>query len=229
MKVTAIISEYNPYTLGHAYLLDRIKEELAPDFVISVMSGSFVQRGECAMWDKYTRAGMALKCGIDAVIELPFAYATGSAFDFAAGAVRLIDSLGVVDTVAFGAETTDTRLFDTVADILISEPEVYRSTLKAALSAGLSFPAARQKAISSSLLGNSDSQKVELDSLLNSPNNILALEYISALKRSNSSVGYHIIKRNGSSYNEEDIKSGRFNSALSIRNAYTEKGINNIK
>ena len=222
MKVTAVISEYNPYTRGHAYLLSRIREELNPDFVISVMSGNFVQRGECAMWDKYTRTRMALTCGLDTVIELPFAYATGSAFDFATGAVNLINSLGVVDTIAFGAETTDTSLFETVSDILVNEPDTFKNVLKTSLSEGLSFPAARQAAILACIGNMSDAAQSELDTLLSSPNNILALEYVSAIKRSGSTVGYHIIKRSGSLYNETELNESRFNSALSIRTAYTE-------
>ncbi len=228
MKVTAIISEYNPYTKGHAYLLGRVKEELAPDYVISVMSGCFVQRGECAMWDKYTRTRMALTCGMDMVIELPFAYATGSAFDFATGAVNLINSLKTVDTIAFGAETTDSRLFDEVSDILITEPSDFRESLRSGLSNGLSFPKARQRAILSCIKSDLKTRERDLAKLLSSPNNILALEYISALKRTGSQTGFHIIERCGSAYSDEALSESSLNSALSIRNRYTESGIADI-
>ncbi|MBR4514611.1 MAG: nucleotidyltransferase family protein [Lachnospiraceae bacterium] len=223
MKVTAIISEYNPFTNGHAYLLKKISEELDPDFVISVMSGDFVQRGECAMWDKYTRARIALECGMDMVIELPFAYASGSAFDFATGAVNLINSLRVVDTIAFGAETTDARLFEAVADILVNEPPAYKSALKIALSKGLSFPAARQEAVSSCITDMSPEEISALDTLLSSPNNILALEYISAIKRTGASMNYHIIERKGAGYNAESLDANALSSALSVRKKYLSK------
>ena len=112
MKTTGIIVEYNPLHPGHIYHMEQTRKQTGADYLIAVMSGSFVQRGAPALLDKYTRTRMALLAGADVVIELPVCFATGSAGDFAAGAVSLLDKLGCVDSLCFGSESGDISLFE---------------------------------------------------------------------------------------------------------------------
>lgn len=210
MKTTAIIAEYNPFHNGHSYQLSEIKERLNPDYVIALMGGNFLQRGHAAMWDKYERAKIACKNGIDAVLELPFPYATGSAHDFAMGAVSILNKLGCIDYVAFGAETFDITLLSRIADILGSEPVEFKTLFKELLSEGFSYPAARQKALAQYL---GDDAIAEVMSL---PNNILAIEYLRALKAINSKIAPVLIKRTCDNYHDETI-TGEISSAAAIR------------
>lgn len=201
MKIIGIIAEYNPFHNGHAYQIKKIKEDLQADFVVIAMSGDFVQRGAPAIIDKYTRAKMALSCGADLVIELPALWATASAEYFAMAGVALFDKMGCIDGICFGAENDDLELLSMIADILISEPEAYRSLLSAYLKEGLAFPTARSKALCQYFAN----YEREIFNALNTPNNILAIEYLKALKRRNSSIVPYIIKREGAGYHEENI------------------------
>ena len=134
MKVIGIIAEYNPFHNGHAYQIQKIKNELQADYVVIAMSGDFVQRGAPAIVDKYARAKMALNCGADLVIELPVLWATASAEYFAMAGVTLFDKLGCIDGICFGAETNDLAMLSMIANTLIEEPEIYRTALSAYLS-----------------------------------------------------------------------------------------------
>ena len=147
MKTTGIIVEYNPLHPGHIYHMEQARKQTGADYLIAVMSGSFVQRGAPALLDKYTRTRMALLAGADIVIELPVCFATGSAGDFAAGAVSLLDKLGCVDVLCFGSESGDISLFEKAATLLQCESAAFSNALKKALKSGLSFPAARQQAL----------------------------------------------------------------------------------
>ena len=214
MKTLAIIAEYNPFHNGHLYQLNTAMEITKADYSIAIMSGNFLQRGEVAMWDKYTRGRMCVSSGIDLVIELPFAYATGSAMDFARGAVSILNSLNSVDYLCFGAENPDLSLFDRVADIILQEPDEYKLQLKESLSLGMSFPAARQKALSSYL------DSAELSHFISQPNNILGIEYICALKRLNSTIKPIIIERHSAGYHDTSLNR-HISSATAIRQALT--------
>lgn len=147
MRTVGIIAEYNPFHTGHAYHLERAKEMAGADFALVVMSPDFVQRGEPAVFDKYTRTRMALAGGADLVLELPLRFATGSAEYFAQGALALLDGLGVVDALCFGAETDDPELFLGTARILEREPDEYIQILKQFLKTGMTFPQARMEAL----------------------------------------------------------------------------------
>ena len=105
MHVTGIIAEYNPFHCGHQYQIRRIREAIPESAIIAIMSGSFCQRGQAAMLDKWTRAELAVREGCDLVLELPFVFACRSAQDFARGGIRLLQRLSIVHTLAFGAET----------------------------------------------------------------------------------------------------------------------------
>lgn len=214
MKVLGIVAEYNPFHNGHLYHLETSRALTGADCVVAVMSGNFTQRGEPALFDKWARAEMALLCGADLVIELPVLYAMASAEYFAYGAVRLLDSLGVVNTLCFGSEFGLIGKLDQAAAILSDEPAEYKALLKAHLSSGKSFPAARQKALSQYLRVRYG--KDELSELLKNPNNILGVEYLKALRRLNSRIVPLTVGRVGNDYNSVEL-SGKISSATSIR------------
>lgn len=219
MRTVGIITEYNPFHNGHAYHIEQSKIQSGADYCVVVMSGDFVQRGTPAIIDKFSRAEMALRCGADLVLELPAVYACGSAEYFALGAVALLHSLGIVDTLCFGSECGDISLLAKVADILFQEPADYRCILRDYLSQGDGFPAARQKAIKNYLLEicpDDQSQSTILASLLEDPNNILGIEYLKALRTLGSSIRPLTIQRKGGSYHQ-DFLDGTFSSATSIR------------
>lgn len=188
MKVTGIIAEYNPFHQGHAYHLARARELTGADRILVVMGGNFMQRGEPAIVDKYARAEMALKNGADLVLELPAAAATGSAEYFAEGAVELLDASGVVDALCFGSELGKLAPLEKAAALLLEEPEEYRQLLREELKRGKNFPEARETALSAFFPERE---------LLSAPNNILAIEYLKALKRRKSSIEAVTIPRLG--------------------------------
>ena len=214
MKVTAIISEYNPFHKGHLYHIETSKKETKADFVIAIMSGNFVQRGTPAIFDKYTRAEAALRSGVDLVLELPAMYATASAEYFALGGVALANTLGIVDYLSFGSEYGQADKFMEAASLLLHEPEEMKQPLKEALKEGLSYPAARAYAVKTS--------HPELAELLETPNNILGIEYCKALLKLQSSIVPHTIKRQGQDYHSDSTEAG-FASATGIRKLLEEQ------
>lgn len=185
MNILGVIAEFNPFHNGHHYLLQTARQQCRADYTVIVMSGNFTQRGEAAIYDKFIRTRMALSCGADLVIEMPSAAATSSARDFARTGVGLLAASGVVRHLAFGCENMDLPMLNALADILIQEPPAYKAALKDALKKGESWPSARSRA----LVGTSGlpAQKDVLSHFLKQPNNILALEYLMALKDSPSS------------------------------------------
>ncbi len=219
MKVTGIIAEYNPFHNGHAYQIRQIKEEHGSDYVVVVMSGDFVQRGECALVDKYARAKMAVLSGADLVLELPVFYSTASAPNFALGGVAILHALGCVDELCFGSESGEISHFYEVASILKDEPDDYRRGLSECLKKGMSFPAARAQALA----------ECGIDSeFLSAPNNILGIEYTKALLSVNSKMKIHPISRKGEGYHSDALKS--FSSASAIRSACRkENGFSAVK
>ena len=209
MKIAAIISEYNPFHNGHKYQTEMLKKEY--DAVIAVMSGNFVQRGEIALCDKWSRTKLALLNGVDLVVELPVIYALNSAEKFAEGGVRLIDKMGVVDCLCFGAELGKIDEFYYAAEILNNEPQEVSEKINKFLDMGMSFPSAREKAY----------EGIINPELLKSPNNILGVEYVKALKKIGSKVVAKTIKRIGAGYNDLDY-STEFSSATAIRELIKE-------
>ena len=200
MSVLGIVTEYNPLHNGHIH---HLKESLAvssADTAVCVMSGNFVQRGEPAIIDKWIRAEIALRAGMDLVIELPVVYALSSAELFAFGAVKILDSLGFVNAICFGSEAGALEPLDAIAEILANEPEEYKALLKKNLDKGLSYPASRESALKG-FLGTGMAE------LVSSSNNILAIEYLKALKRLNSPIKAFTIHRIGGAYNSECITS----------------------
>lgn len=220
MKVCGIIAEYNPFHNGHAYHIEKTKEVTNCDAIVAVMSGNFVQRGAPALFDKWTRTEMALKNGVDLVIELPTYYATSSAEYFAQGSVGLLDSLGIVDCLSFGAKTTDLDALKRVANILYLEPNDYKTILQNELKKGISFPIARSNALKNFIKKEYDAKYIS-EILLDS-NNILGIEYLKALMYNNSQINPNIIQRKGEDYNSINIIDG-ICSATAIRKLI-EKG-----
>ena len=169
------------------------------DHVIALMSGNFLQRGSIALWDKYTRAEMAVADGFDLCLELPFVYATGSAGDFADGAVAILKSLHAIDYLAFGVEEAEPEVFEQVAEVLTGEPENYQLALKQALKTGASYPKARQTALAS-ICGDSAA------ALLEAPNNTLALSYLCAIRKLQADIKPIFIKRISNDYHDTDLQ-----------------------
>ena len=206
MKVAGIITEYNPFHKGHEYHIQKTKEITGADYVIAIMSGDFVQRGTPSIVEKHVRTHMALVSGADLVLELPIIYATGSAELFAQGAVNILDSLGVVDSICFGCECGNTALLMKAASILNDEPDWYSNALQSYLKKGYSYPAARAAALP------------EYESILSSPNNILGIEYCKAILKSNASLKPIGIQRKGNDYHSDELDQ-HLPSATAIRQA----------
>ncbi len=204
MKVAGIICEYNPFHTGHKYQIDTVKKSF--DAVIAVMSGSFVQRGGVAIYDKWTRTHSALLNGADLVIELPVKYALSSAEGFAQGGVRILDAMGIVDALCFGSESGDILELTSCAKALLSESPDISQKIKVLMNEGLPYAKARTIAYEGIL----DAE------LLAQPNNILAIEYIKAILKSGSIMRPITIKRKGAGYHDEDVIEG-FASATSLR------------
>ena len=217
-KVLGIICEYNPFHNGHLYHLEQSKKMTGSNYTVAIMSGNFTQRGSTAIIDKWSRTEAALKSGVDLVIELPVLYSTSSAENFAEGSIHILDSLKVVDYLSFGAETSDIEILDEIADVLYKEPKAYKGILSTELKKGLSFPKARENALLAYL---NDSKKYE--NILSSPNNILGIEYIKALKKYKSNIKPISITRFEAGYNDINY-SGNIASATAIRNIIKNGG-----
>lgn len=221
MKITGIITEYNPFHNGHLFHLNSIKNQLESDAVVCVMSGNFVQRGLPAVLDKWSRAKMAILNGVDLVIELPSVYAVSSAEFFSFGAVSILNSTGVINNICFGSESGNINTLNSIAHILVNESSEFKEQLRANLKEGLSFPKAREKALYDLL--KDDKNAEDIISYITSPNNILGIEYCKSLKVLNSSIKPCTIKRTGSGYNDSEALTS-LASATSIRKLIKEEG-----
>lgn len=214
MKTAAVIAEYNPFHRGHEYQLRRIRDDSGADFIVVLMSGDFVQRGAPAVLDKYSRTGMALAEGADLVLELPLAAAIGSARDFAATGVFVLDRLGIVDELWFGSESGDTDFLSEIARVTADEPELYRSTLRERLASGDTYPAAQSRAVTAVLSGSEKEAAVQ--SILSSPNDLLAVSYLTALYRRESRIVPVALRREGGDHHTPDAGTVSF-SAEAVR------------
>lgn len=204
MKIAAVICEYNPFHNGHKYQLELIKRDF--DAVLCVMSGSFTERGDIAVFNKWKRAEAAVLNGADLVLELGARYSLSAAHGFSEGAVATVINTGIADALVFGSEANDVEKLSVAADILMNETAEISEKIKAALANGLGYPAARQSAFE----GLIDSE------LLTMPNNLLALEYIMALKRHKS--GITPITHERTAEHDSNSETGGFASASHIRN-----------
>ena len=225
MSVIGIVAEYNPLHLGHLHHLKYARKATNAQGLICVLSGNFVQRGEPALISKWARTQMALISGADLVIELPSAFSCASAEYFSAGAVSILDSLGIVDYLCFGSENGNIEDLEWVAEIFAYESEDFKQNLKERLNDGLSYAIARQKALEKILLNYKgkpcdnfcDEAKVKnIINAISKPNNILGIEYIKALKRLKSQIKPITIKRIGQDYNSLE-RASSYSSATAIR------------
>ncbi|MGN0311199.1 MAG: nucleotidyltransferase family protein, partial [Lachnospiraceae bacterium] len=210
MKITGIITEFNPFHNGHEYILSQARKQTGCDLVVVAMSGDFVQRGAPAIVDKAVRTKAALLGGADLVVELPVIASTASASDFALGGVAALAACGV-DTLVFGCEQEDFDLFPVLAEFLENEPSDYKDVLSGFLKEGYSYPLARAKALERFFPGVDN-----LGELLVAPNNILALEYLRAIKRLDVPMKVCPIKRIAVGHHSKEGV-GEFASATAIR------------
>ena len=208
MKICAVICEYNPFHNGHLYQLNEAKRLSGADAILCIMSGNFVQRGEAAIADKFTRAKHAVLGGADVVIELPTIFATSNAELFAKGAISILSAIPAVTTLCFGAETNDKASFLQAATLLNKEPQEISQKIKALTAEGMSYAKARATAW----------QELLPIEILTSPNNILGLEYTRAILEQNANIDILPIKRLGGGYNDTSLNE-TFSSASAIRAA----------
>lgn len=223
MNIAVIIAEYNPLHNGHLYHIARTKEITNADAIAVIMSGNFVERGEPAILDKSIRARHAIECGADIVIELPCLYATSAAKYFAEGAIRTAMNIKGEKYLSFGSECGDINTLRTISDITHSES--FNTTIKENLANGDSYPVAHEKAINKAFITTDlgeKASKIDIKSII-SPNNILGLEYISAIKRLGADITPITIKRTGSGYHDEFLIDNKYPSATAIRNAIGNK------
>lgn len=218
-KVLGIIAEYNPFHNGHLYHINESKKAIGADYIVAIMSGNFTQRGDTSLINKWSKAEMAIQNGVDLVIELPLVYSISSAENFAEGSIKILDSLNLVDYLSFGSELCDVNTLNEFAEVLYHEPKEFVSLLNHELGKGISFPKARENAL---LMYLNDIRKYA--NILSSPNNILAIEYLKALKKFNSSIIPLSILRKKVDYNSTDIIDG-FASATAIRKIATTNDV----
>lgn len=212
MHVTGIIAEYNPLHNGHVHHISQARRQLGSDYIVVVMSGDFVQRGEPAIADKYARAEWALLSGADLVIELPTACALASAERFAYGGVRVLRGTGIVNTLCFGSENADIAALERAAAAVNTHSPAFLKLLKDQLALGKSYPRARYDALEAC------GAPPEVLALLRAPNCILGMEYIRFLKQLAPSIAPHAIERIENNYHDTAL-TGAVSSATAIREA----------
>lgn len=231
-KVLGIIAEYNPFHNGHLYHLKESKKATGAEYTVAIISGNFTQRGSTSIIDKWKKTEMALQNGVDLIIELPVLYSISSSENFAEGSIKILNSLGIIDFLSFGSETSDIKILNNFANILYDEPKEYKKILSNYLDTGLSFPKARENALLE-YIKNFEDVNTNFDNyknILSSPNNILGIEYLKALKKYKSSIKPVCIKRSGADYNSSDISiNTSIASATAIRELIKNKNFNTIK
>ncbi len=194
LHIFSVICEYNPFHSGHKLHLSQTRQQAT--HVIAIMSGSFVQRGEPALLDKWTRARMALQNGADLVLELPLPWAMAGAERFASGGVAMACAAGCTEALSFGCETGNVAALQTTANALLSP--ALCDALRPLLDAGLPFAAAREEAVRRQF-------GTECAALLQSPNDILAVEYAKAIVQSGASLGLYPVRRLGTAHDSDDL------------------------
>ncbi len=221
-KRIGIIAEYNPFHNGHLYQIQKAKELTGADTVIAVMSGNFTQRGDTSLINKFEKAKIALQNEVDMVIELPTIYSISSAENFALGGIKILNEIGNIDYLVFGIEEENLEKLQAIADVLVNEDDEFKRNIKEELDKGNSYPKAREIALKKVL----SSENVE--NIMQKPNNILAIEYLKALKITNSKIKPIAIKRKNTMHNDENINEN-YASGTYIRKLFIENNCNEIK
>ncbi|RQD70351.1 MAG: nucleotidyltransferase [Tindallia sp. MSAO_Bac2] len=216
MHVLGLVTEYNPFHNGHLYHLNKSKEVAGATHTIAVMSGHFLQRGEPAMLDKWSRAKMAVSCGVDLVVELPVIYSCATADQFARGSIYLLNQSGIIDSFCFGSESGNIDLFLKIGSLLANPPKKYESFLRYHINNGISFARSQQLAISEFF------SLPEMDAFFQQPNNILGMLYMKHLCLQNSSIRAHTIQRIGAGYHSGELQ--HISSATGIRKYIESEG-----
>ena len=222
-KVVGIIAEYNPFHNGHSYHIQNAKAQTGADFVVAVMTGNFTQRGNTSVINKWEKTKMALNGDADLVIELPTIYSVSSAENFASGAVKILNELGIVDTISFGMEANDVSTLNNIANVLVNEPPEYKAILEHELGKGNSFPKARENAL---MMYLNDIKRYA--NVVKGSNNILAIEYLKALKKQKSSIVPFGVKREKVYYNSTKIID-EYASATGIRNLLLHNQLEEVR
>ena len=221
-KRIGIIAEYNPFHNGHLYQIQKAKELTGADTVITVMSGNFTQRGDTSLVNKFEKTKIALQNEVDMVIELPTIYSISSAENFALGGVKILNEIGNIDYLVFGIEEENLEKLQAIADVLVNEDDEFKRNIKEELDKGNSYPKAREIVLKKVL----SSENVE--NIMQKPNNILAIEYLKALKTTNSKIKPFAIKRKNTMHNDENINEN-YASGTYIRKLFIENNFNEIK
>lgn len=219
-KRIGIIAEYNPFHNGHLYQIKKAKELTGADTVIAVMSGNFTQRGETSLVNKFEKTKIALQNEVDMVIELPTIYSISSAENFALGGIKILNEIGNIDYLVFGIEEDNLQELQAIADVLVNENDEFKSKIKTELDKGNSYPKAREITLKKVLLSEN------MKDIMQKPNNILAIEYLKALKITNSRIKPFAIKRKNSMHHDNNINenyaSGTYIRKLFIENNFDE-------
>lgn len=221
-KSIGIIAEYNPFHNGHLYQIQKAKELTGADTVIAVMSGNFTQRGDTSLINKFEKAKIALQNEVDMVIELPTIYSISSAENFALGGVKILNEIGNIDYLVFGIEEENLEKLQAIADVLVNEDDEFKRNIKEELDKGNSYPKAREIALKKVLSSEN------MENIMQKPNNILAIEYLKALKTTNSKIKPIAIKRKNIMHNDENINEN-YASGTYIRKLFIENNFNEIK
>ena len=225
MKNSGIIAEYNPFHLGHKYQIDRIKNELNSN-IIAIMSGDFVQRGECSILDKYTRARIAVNNGVDLVIELPFYYSLQSAENFAKGGISILNKLDIIDYICFGFECEKKEDIIEIAKFQLQYKNEIEEILSYEMKLGKSYAVAYKNAC---IEINRKYKILEIQDDFFISNNILSIEYVKNIILSKSKITPFPIKRKGKNYNDENYNSQEQLSASAIRKAIYENNLEKVE
>lgn len=224
MSVLGLIAEYNPFHYGHKYHLEQSLKDTNCDYSIAIMSGSFVQRGMPSFVDKWTKAKMAINNGVDLVIELPTIYSSQSAELFALGAIKILNSIKIVDYLSFGSEEGNLEPLKHISQVLVKEPIDFKNNLNYYLSLGNSFPVSRSLALKDYFNNKNLSKDYNIQNILKQSNNILAIEYLKALSSTNSNINPFTIQRIGADYNDKNT-STKYSSATGIRDLILKNNI----
>lgn len=220
--IFGIIAEYNPFHLGHKYQINEIKKNKNAQIVI-IMSGDFVQRGECSVLDKYERAKTAVKNGADLIIELPYYFSLQSAEIFANGAIKILNEINIIDRLSFGFECKEEKLLSDIASFQIEFKDEIDKFINTQMKNGNSYAVAYKNAC---LEVAKKYKKIKIEEDFFVSNNILSIEYIKNLIKTKSKILPYPIKRTGQSYNSEDYHSDKQLSASAIRKAIFENKLN---
>lgn len=232
MKILGLITEYNPFHNGHLYHLEKSKEVTGASHTIAVMSGNFLQRGEPAILNKWERAKMAVKSGVDLVIEIPTPYACATAELFAYGSISLLDKLGAVNCVSFGSEIGNIDFLHDIANLLANPLPEFEETLKNYVNLGFTFPIARSMALDTYFRKTKKYNEEDLNLINNTiknPNNILGIEYLKAIRQLRSPIIPYTITRKSAHYHSRNITDTSIASATAIReHLYNNKSLEDI-